>query len=405
MSWWVFALLLATAGSAAWTFYLRLQLRRARETTEISRRINDRLFSSIGHEVRTPMTGIVGMSALLQETELTDRQRNYLRTLRTSSESLLEIIEDITAFGKLQSRRLKLEQSAFDLRACVEGALAEIADDAARKRLELGYWIDGGTSETLIGDGQHLGRILKTLLANGVKLTESGEVTVEVSTVSRGDLDEFTFSVRDTGSGWQPEEVARLLDPFGQADAKLSRRFGGVGLGLSVAKGLAELMGGRLWLAETAATGSRFCFTIVAETAPGPDRSDLYQTHPILSGRRVLVVEDNAGVRALLHRQLEILGMEPGAAATAAEALEHLESRQADAPFELAIVDRQTAQEDGIGWAERLNDECRRQNLSLLHLTALGESPTNGNSSPRVLGKPLRASQLVEALVEVIDAR
>ncbi len=354
------------------------------------------------------MTGIVGMTSLLQETELTARQSQYLQTLRRSSESLLEIIEDVVDFGKLESRRLELERTAFDLRACVEDSLDGIAPAAARKGLELAYWIEIGTPEALIGDEPRIGRILGTLLSNSVKLTASGEIVVEVSAAPRGDGHEISFSVRDTGVGWRADDVESLLEPFGQADAELSRRYGGIGIGLAVGKRLSELMGGRMWLAETADTGSKFCFSIRARTASGPDRSDLYRPHPALVGKRVMVVAENAALSRLVSRQVEILGMRPQGAATSAEALEHLgtESR-GDESFELAIVDQQTLTADGIGWGERLEQEISRRNLPVLQLAALGaEEPAPVRESPARLriGKPLRALHFYESLLELTAA-
>lgn len=407
MSWWTYSLLLLTAVLASWVGFLLLQLRRARRAARTSERINDRLFASIGHEVRTPMTGIVGMTGLLQQTELTPRQRRYLRTLRKSSESLLEIIEDVVDFGKIESQRLQLEHAAFDLRACVEEALGKVAAAAAGKGLELAYWIEDGTPKSLIGDEHRVGRILATLLTNGVKLTESGEVTVEVSAAPRGQAQEISFSVRDTGIGWRPDDVDGLLEPCGRGDAELSRRYGGIGLGLAVCTRLAELMGGRLWLAETGDTGSLFCFTIRAEPAPGADRSGLYQPHPALGGKRVLAVAGNPALSRQLRCQVEMLGMRPQAAGSAAEALEQLgdESRQDANSFDLAIVDRQTVAKDGLGWAERLDQECRRRGLPVVQLAAPGGeagTPAPGRSRWRQIGKPLRAVELYESLLELV---
>lgn len=408
MSWWAYCLLLLAAGLAAWIVVLLFQLRQARNSAEASRMINDRLFASIGHEVRSPMTGIVGMTSLLQETELTASQRKYLQSLRWSSESLLEIIADVVDFGKIESRRLELEQTAFDLRACVEASLDRIVPAAAGKGLELGYWFEIGTPEALIGDEPRIGRILGTLLSNSVKLTASGEVMVEVSAAPREDGHEISFSVRDTGVGWRADDVIRLLEPFGQADAELSRRYGGIGIGLAVGKRLSELMGGRMWLAETADTGSTFCFSIRARKASGPDRSDLYRPHPALAGKRVMVVAENAAVNRLVSRQVEILGMRPQSAATSAEALEHLETEsRGDESCELAIIDQQTLAADGIGWEERLEQEFRRRNLPVLQLAALGaEEPAPARESParRRISKPLRALHFYDSLLELAAA-
>ena len=384
--------------------------KKAEAALAAANRVKTQFLNNMNHEIRTPMNGILGMTELVLDSELTVEQRENLGLVKISAESLLAAIDDILDYSQIDAGKLQLEPIFFDLRESLAETMKMLGFRAQKKGLELIYEVQPEIPPILFGDPGRVRRILINLVNNAIKFTERGEILVTVHTQPEGEpqYQMLHFAVKDTGIGISPEQEKIIFEPFSQVDGSLTRKKGGTGLGLTIARKLVEIMQGRIWLESELGKGSTFHFTAKLEMQKNPSLSAEPLDLAKLKDIPALIVDDNSVSRRILRNMLTRWGMRATDVTGGRAALEALRiARDMGYPFRLVLLDSQMNDLDGFSVAERIKEDSSLTGSTIMMLTSVGHVGDAARCRNLGIGaylvKPVHLNELANAICLALE--
>ena len=384
----------------------------AKETAEAASRAKSEFLANMSHEIRTPLNGVMGMTDLALETHLTNEQREYLETVKMSSDALLTVINDILDFSKIEAGRIELDITEFNLRDSLEAALKTLAVRADEKGLELLCEVAPQVPDIMRGDAGRLRQITINLIGNAIKFTDEGEVALKVHVESQNERDYLLhFTISDTGIGIPEEKRESIFAPFTQADTSTTRKYGGTGLGLTISTRLVNMMGGAIWVDSEVGKGSQFHFTTHLQASDSKEIKVGAAAPPeVLRGVKVLIVDDNRTNRRILEGMLNRWDMRSTPVEGGEEALAQLSAALAAGdPYKLVLTDMHMPKMDGFALVEEIRKRPELSTATIMMLTSAGHRGDAARCQQlgvsAYLLKPIRQSELREAVARVLGAR